>query len=36
MSEGRSDGRRFRDALERAVAAAVVDLRHPLRLLANS
>lgn len=33
-SEGRSDGQRFRDALERAVGAAIVDLRLPLRLLA--
>ena len=31
---GRSDGQRFRDALERTVEAAVVDLQRPLRLLA--
>jgi MoxR-like ATPase len=30
----RTDGQRFRDALERAVEAAVVDLQRPLRLLA--
>jgi MoxR-like ATPase len=34
MLAGRSDGQRFRDALERAVGAAVVDLQLPLRLLA--
>jgi hypothetical protein len=34
VSEGRSAGQRFRDALEGAVGAAVVDLRLPLRLLA--
>jgi MoxR-like ATPase len=31
---GRTDGQRFRDALEPAVGAAVVDLQRPLRLLA--